>query len=79
MLAVRKQTRILSGGKVIVQDDALPDGVQVEVIVLINEAMDTPQADETHSLADLLGSGRGGFQSAAEIDSFLRSLRDEWD
>ena len=37
-LAIRKRVRVQRGGRVEIQDDALPEGAEAEVIVLLQEA-----------------------------------------
>ncbi len=58
---------------VIVLDDQirLPDGLRVQVDVSANGVAPPPP------LGSLMGTCKGGFKSAEEVDTYLRGLRDE--
>lgn len=74
--AIKKRVRVGAGGTIAVQDPALPEGAEAEVIVLLGEAV---PAKEVPPLASMLGAARGLFASPEEIDEYIRDLRDEWD
>lgn len=64
--ALRKHVRVLPGGRIEVQDPALPEGADAEVIVLISEpagdgALAAPDDTKHPSLDDL--------PTAAELDA----------
>ncbi len=98
--ALRKLVRVQPGGRIELQDDALPEGTDAEVIILLPETAgdgappDTPPAppslDDLPAAAELdeppplplteiIGSGKGLFETPEEVDAYIRALRDEWD
>ncbi len=76
MTNLRLKTRILSGGRIELQDPRLVEGQEVTVfITLLNE--DLP---EKKSLRETLGDYKGGelFKTAAEVDAYIKEERDSW-
>lgn len=75
--ALRLTTRVQAGGKIEVSDTQLPEGEPVDVIVLF------PQPGETarRSVVDILAEAPGhlAFQTAEEVDAYLREERDAWE
>ncbi|HSH81339.1 MAG TPA: hypothetical protein VLA19_22650 [Herpetosiphonaceae bacterium] len=65
------------GGKIEVTDTDLPEGQSVEVIVLLP----SPSAVPRRSILDVLAEAPGHlvFQTADEVDAFLREERDAWE
>ena len=72
--AIRERVTVQSGGRIEIVHPELPSGAEAEVIVMLE-----PTASELPRLASFVGKGKGAFQSAAEIDAFLRAERDAWD
>lgn len=72
--AIRERVTVQSGGRIEIVHPELPSGVEAEVIVMLEST-----APELPPLASFVGKGKGSFQSAAEIDAFLRAERDAWD
>jgi hypothetical protein len=76
MVAAIKQTVVVQpGGRVEVRSDQLKEGSTAEVIVLV----DAQPPAQHRSLSSFIGSAKGSFKSGAEIDTYVRELRDEWD
>lgn len=75
--ALRITTSVQPGGKIEVVDAQLPPGEQVDVIVLFSQATKSTRP----SLLEVLSQAPGhlGFQSAEEVDAYIRSERDAWD
>ncbi len=71
---IKEQVMIQPGGVIEIRRADLPAGVRAEVIVMIEQP-----AKEPPPLTSLIGSGKGCFGSAAEVDAFLRAERDAWD
>lgn len=71
------QTVILPGGRIELQDDRLPEGLPVEVVVTIKDVAARPK----RRLNDVLRDYPGGqlFRTAEEVDAYLREERDSWD
>ncbi len=74
---VRTRTVVQPGGRVVVADPALLTGKPVEVIILLSEASEEPRL----SIIDVLNSvpGHRLFQTAEEVDHYLREERASWD
>ena len=76
--AIRQSVTVLPGGVVEVRSGDLPAGATADVIVLIDRP--GPAAPPPRRpLASFIGTGKGLFRSVAEIDAYVRGLRDEWD
>ena len=75
--ALRLKTIVLPGGKIEIKATELAPGESVEVIILMSE----PTSDSRRSAVDILAEAPGHrlFNSADEVDSYLRTERDEWD
>jgi hypothetical protein len=75
--ALRLKTTVLPGGKIEINATELAPGESVEVIILMSE----PTSDSRRSAVDILAEAPGHrlFNSADEVDSYLRTERDEWD
>lgn len=75
--ALRMTAQVQVGGKIEVIDAQLPVGTSVEVIVLLPQS--TPQA--RRSILDILADAPGhlAFETAEEVDAYLRAERDAWD
>lgn len=72
---VRARVRVGRGGRVEVRAPELAEGTLADVIV-------TPAPEGLTGgtrLADLVGAGAGCYPRPADVDAFLRQLRDEWD
>ncbi len=65
------------GGKIEVTDTQLPVGQAVEVIVLLP----SPPAIPRRSIVAVLAEAPGhlAFQTADEVDAYLRAERDAWE
>ena len=74
---VRARTIVQPGGRVVVTDPALLTGKPVEVIILMSEIPEEPRL----SIMDVLNSvpGHRLFQTAEEVDQYLREERASWD
>ncbi|HEX6292417.1 MAG TPA: hypothetical protein VFZ66_24740 [Herpetosiphonaceae bacterium] len=75
--ALRMTTLVQPGGKIEVTDAQLPAGQSVEVIVLLPE----PSAMPRRSILEVLAEAPGhlAFQTADEVDAYLRAERDAWE
>lgn len=75
--ALRITAQVQAGGKIEVVDAQLPVGTSVEVIVLLPPANVPPR----RSLIDVLADAPGhlAFQTAEEVDAYLRAERDAWE
>jgi hypothetical protein len=71
------KTNVLPGGKIEVTDQALPDGEEVEVIVLLPE----PATATRRSAMDILAEAPGHrqFKTKADVDIYLQQEREAWD
>lgn len=65
------------GGKIQIEDGQLPAGQTVEVIVLLPPPHTLPR----RSIVDVLAEAPGhlAFQTAEEVDAYLREERDSWE
>ncbi|NCC33523.1 MAG: hypothetical protein EOM24_16130 [Chloroflexia bacterium] len=75
--ALRLITEVQPGGKIEVVDAQLPDGVPVEVIVLLPPTPTVPRRSILAVLAD--APGHLAFQTAEEVDAYLKRERDAWE
>jgi hypothetical protein len=75
--ALRVKTTVLPGGKIEISDPHLPSGEAVDVIVLFPE----PLATLRRSILDVLAEAPGHvlFQTAEDVDAYLREERDSWE
>ena len=74
--ALHKETTVQSGGRVEVTDPELQDGATVDVFVVPRE-----RHGKGRSAVDILNEARGHrvFQTAEEVDEYLRDERAAWD
>lgn len=74
--ALRMTALVQPGGKIELTDRDLPEGLSVEVIVLL-----PPSAVPRRSILDVLAEAPGhlAFQTADEVDAYLREERDAWE
>lgn len=74
---VRKRTTVQPGGQVIVVDPTLHTGASVEVLILMSEEQEEPRK----SVLDVLNGAPGHvlFNSAEEVQRYLREERESWD
>jgi hypothetical protein len=65
------------GGKIELEDPQLPSGESVEVFVLLPES----PTNQRCSAIDILAKAPGHrlFQTAVEVDAYLRMERNAWD
>lgn len=77
-MALRLTTTILPGGKIILADDRLVPGENVDVIILHTEP-DYPPV--RRSAMDILAEvpGQRLFKTAADVDAYLTEERAAWD
>ncbi len=75
--ALRLMVEVQPGGKIELVSDQLPVGASVEVIVLLPELHPAPRPSILTVLAD--APGHLAFQNAEDVDTYLRSERDEWE
>ena len=74
--ALRLTGTVQPGGRVEVSSPRLPTGEAVEVIVLFPQ-----EAAVRRSVTDVLADAPGhlAFQTAEEVEAYLREERDAWD
>lgn len=74
-VVLQLDTTILPGHRIEIQAPELPVGRTATVTIVVSET-ETPK----RPLDEVLGDYRGGklFQSAAEVDDYLREERDCW-
>jgi hypothetical protein len=74
--AVRQNVTVQRGGVIEVRSADLREGDWAEVIVLVE-----PPAVPPHraTWSEFVGSAAGAFKSVAEVDAYIRELRDEWE
>jgi hypothetical protein len=75
--ALRMTALVQPGGKIELTDQELPEGQSVEVIVLLPSTSVVPRRSILDVLAD--APGHLAFQTADEVDSYLREERDAWE
>ena len=75
--ALRMTALVQAGGKIEVVDAQLPAGQAVEVVVLLP----SPPDQIRRSIGEILDEAPGhlAFQTADEVDTYLRQERDAWD
>ena len=71
--AVKQSAIVGPGGRVEVCSADLPEGVRVEVIVLL------PEDGRHRRLTEFFGAAKGLFDRPEDVDRHIRELRDEWD
>ncbi len=75
--ALRLTGTVQSGGRIEVSNPQLPAGKPVEIIVLFPQETDMTR----RSVVDVLAEAQGhlAFQTAEEVDAYIREERDAWD
>lgn len=75
--AVHIKTTILPGGKIEISAPELPPGKQVDVFVVVEGEEPTKK----RRALDILEKAPGHrlFQTAEEVDAYIREERDSWD
>jgi hypothetical protein len=78
--AVKRNTVVLSGGKIEFNAPELPEGANVEVIVMLSE-QDTPQALPRRSVLEIVAELKGHrlFASPEEVDRHINEERGSWE
>lgn len=73
----RLTAHVQTGGRIEVVEPQLPDGAPVEVIVRLA----SPSTPVRRSVLEVLADAPGHllFQSAEEVDTYLRAERDAWE
>ena len=74
---LRLTTRVQPGGRIEVTDAQLPAGNLVDLLVLFPQPSDSSR----RSVVDILAEAPGhlAFQSAVEVESYIREERDAWE
>jgi len=75
--ALHIKTKILPGGKIEITDPDLPTGEAVEVIVLRTQSDTLIRRSAVDILAE--APGHRLFNTAEQVDAYLREERDSWD
>lgn len=75
--ALRMTAKVQPGGKIEVANTQLPIGQSVEVIVLLPALNTTPRRSVVEVLAE--APGHLAFQTAEDVDAYLREERDAWE
>lgn len=75
--AVRITAEVQPGGTSEMVDAQLPVGTPVEIIVLLPQGTPSPRRSILAVLAD--APGHLAFQTADEVDAYLRAERDAWE
>ncbi len=71
---IRQKTVVQSGGVIQLQSAELPEGANVEVIVLLE-----PSTEPQKSLRSFIGAAKGSFATPEEADRFICEEREAWD
>jgi hypothetical protein len=71
---LRQRVTIQPGGKIELQSPELRAGEEAEVIVSV-----LPSAKRDISPLSLVGSGKGLYKTADEVDAYLNKERDSWE
>jgi hypothetical protein len=74
--ALQVKTKVLPGHRIEIQTPELPEGRSATVFIVLDEEEGTKRP-----LREVLGDYPGGtlFQSAEQVDAYLRAERDSWD
>lgn len=75
--AVKLTGTVQPGGRVEVSSPQLPSGKIVDVIVLFPQESDAARRSVTDILAE--APGRLAFQTAEDVDAYIREERDAWE
>ena len=76
--ALRLETTVLPGHRLEISDPGLPEGVKVEVIVVL-PGMPKPQFESALDFLESLPPGPRAFKTWDEYEQHLREERDAWD
>lgn len=79
MHEIKEYVRVGAGGRIVLERPEIPAGTEAEVMIMVEERPEPRRSEDLPPLASFLGTGKGCFSSAAEIDAFLRAERDAWD
>ncbi len=86
MNAIRQWVTVQAGGRIEFVSPELRPGSHAEVIVLPDAVSNNPAPPSEPTpdeialpLAGFIGSGKGCFTGAAEVDAFIRNERDAWE
>lgn len=71
--AIKRKATVQSGGRIEIFAPELPVGTRAEIIIL--EEQTTPLK---RRLTEMIGQGRGAFETPKDADAFLRNERDQW-
>lgn len=72
MTAIKRTVTIQPGGRIEVVSKELPEGRQVEIIILMEE--DRP----SRRFTDFIGAGQGLYPDIQSADRAIREERDAW-
>jgi len=74
--AIRVKTQVQAGGKIEITEAQLPEGEGVDVLIFV-----VPTPGSRPSILDVLADAPGhlAFQTAAEVDAYVRQEREEWE
>ncbi len=72
--ALRHKVTVQSGGILEIRSHDLPEGQDVDVIILIEEP-----TKPAIPLSQLIGAAKGCYNNPKEADAFIRQERDQWD
>jgi len=70
--SLRQLVTVQPGGVVRIQSDQLKEGAVAEVVITTNAG------ESQMSWNEFIGIGEKPGRSVAEIDAYIRELRDEW-
>jgi len=76
--ALRLETTVLPGHRVELSDPGLPEGAQVEVIVMLPEKP-KPAFGSALDFLESLPPGPRAFDTWEEYEQFLREEKDSWE
>jgi hypothetical protein len=71
---LRQRVTIQPGGRIVLQSPELRPGEEVDVIASV-----LPSATRDLSPLSLVGSGKGLYKSAEEVDAYINQERDAWE
>jgi hypothetical protein len=77
--ALRMETTVLPGNRVEVSDPGLPEGAQVEVIVVLPREAAHTRRMSMIELLEKLPPGPRAFDTWEEYERFLQEEKDSWD
>ena len=71
--AIKRKATVQSGGRIEIFTPELPVGTRAEIIVLQEQT-----APVKRPLTEMIGQGRGAFETPKDADTFLRNECDQW-